>query len=85
MGSYDLADDINFFVQTEDGVQGRLVTGVQTCALPIYVDHERRADEKMPVAVVVFVEVELDLVPRSGRSEKRRAGKECRSRWSPNH
>src|SRR5712675_3758533 len=23
--------------------------------------------------------------PRGGRSEERRVGKECRSRWSPNH
>ena len=25
-----------FFFQAEDGIRGRLVTGVQTCALPIY-------------------------------------------------
>mgnify|MGYP002527889636 CR=1 FL=1 len=25
-----------FFVQAEDGIRDRLVTGVQTCALPIY-------------------------------------------------
>ena len=27
----------------------------------------------------------LALVPRQGRSEERRVGKECRSRWSPYH
>src|SRR5205823_8992041 len=26
----------SFFVQAEDGIRGKLVTGVQTCALPIY-------------------------------------------------
>ena len=26
-----------FFFQAEDGIRGRLVTGVQTCALPILV------------------------------------------------
>ena len=25
-----------FFFQAEDGIRGRLVTGVQTCALPIF-------------------------------------------------
>ena len=25
-----------FFFQAEDGIRGRLVTGVQTCALPIW-------------------------------------------------
>ena len=29
-------DEIEFFFQAEDGIRGRLVTGVQTCALPIY-------------------------------------------------
>ena len=28
---------INFFFQAEDGIRDRLVTGVQTCALPISV------------------------------------------------
>src|SRR2546425_2789801 len=32
---------IFFFFQAEDGIRDKLVTGVQTCALPIY-DHERR-------------------------------------------
>ena len=27
-----------FFFQAEDGIRDRLVTGVQTCALPIYID-----------------------------------------------
>ena len=27
---------IVFFFQAEDGIRDRLVTGVQTCALPIY-------------------------------------------------
>ena len=28
-----------FFFQAEDGIRDRLVTGVQTCALPILNDH----------------------------------------------
>ena len=27
----------------------------------------------------------LELIERAGRSEERRVGKECRSRWSPEH
>src|SRR5438105_8806357 len=30
------ADRAHFFFQAEDGIRGPLVTGVQTCALPIY-------------------------------------------------
>ena len=29
-----------FFFQAEDGIRGRLVTGVQTCALPIFKDEK---------------------------------------------
>src|SRR5205823_10900107 len=29
---------ISFFFQAEDGIRDKLVTGVQTCALPIYED-----------------------------------------------
>src|SRR5699024_12021438 len=30
-----------FFFQAEDGIRDRNVTGVQTCALPIYLPHPR--------------------------------------------
>ena len=30
-----ICDDLIFFFQAEDGIRDRLVTGVQTCALPI--------------------------------------------------
>ena len=29
--------DVIFFFQAEDGIRDKLVTGVQTCALPIFV------------------------------------------------
>ncbi len=57
---------VPFFLQAEDGIRERLVTGVQTSALPIKL--RGGYDEK---AVK--------------RSEERRVGKECRSRWSPYH
>src|SRR5256885_8613502 len=92
-----------FFFQAEDGIRDYKVTGVQTCALPIYTaaaDHLRRrqrhpvrdlelaepgslpGDDESPVKILIadvlrpFVE---------SRSEERRVGKECRSRWSPYH
>src|SRR5256885_3860077 len=95
-----------FFFQAEDGIRDYKVTGVQTCALPIF-SH----------LVICFVFPELvgyfsvifsqcfssrlvtarrystscgsasliDFKKFSFRSEERRVGKECRSRWSPYH
>src|SRR2546425_7372029 len=84
-----------FFFQAEDGIRDKLVTGVQTCALPI--------------SLIEFGQVELawgksfdhitlssphhsrlrpqteSLKKQEKRSEERRVGKECRSRWSPYH
>src|SRR5438552_18951789 len=71
-----------FFFQAEDGIRDDLVTGVQTCALPIY--RERRALlHRQPRADVRRHRAERRR--RGGRSEERRVGKECRSRWSPDH
>src|SRR5437879_13821067 len=79
-----------FFFQAEDGIRDTSVTGVQTCALPISggagSGHpDRRSGERADG---------LETDPRSGRggspvspgpakrSEERRVGKECRSRWA---
>src|SRR2546425_5194610 len=41
-----------FFFQAEDGIRDKLVTGVQTCALPIYSVEEFAADlEDLDVAI----------------------------------
>src|SRR5256885_10989713 len=105
-----------FFFQAEDGIRDYKVTGVQTCALPIWrrmhfvsnVDgHELQSvlDGLQPrstlfiVASKVFNTQETLTNARSAlqwfhaqggedvarRSEERRVGKECRSRWSPYH
>src|SRR5258708_24717071 len=91
-----------FFFQAEDGIRDDLVTGVQTCALPIYNAQSlgkgkgygppksptgiieqyreiRKADPDRPVLLNLGQGVAWD------RSEERRVGKECRSRWSPYH
>src|SRR3712207_8618674 len=94
-----------FFFQAEDGIRDIGVTGVQTCALPIFGDKEqRRAKEEtmseerprhtQEPAEGSDQDVETPGVERAGgpkggvdeeRSEERRVGKECRSRWSPYH
>src|SRR5690606_40026720 len=92
-----------FFFQAEDGIRDFHVTGVQTCALPIYKDpalclrevrrcrtssrhrHEigRRSDGHWPH--IPGEPAESAALHGNGRSEERRVGKECRSRWEAYH
>src|SRR5207244_8267821 len=71
----------NFFFQAEDGIRDDLVTGVQTCALPI--SGRGAAIEACPVHLQI--EGLSAGAGTVGRSEERRVGKECRSRWWPYH
>src|SRR5699024_12722264 len=77
---------IVFFLQAEDGIRDRNVTGVQTCALPISCyaagtapsrldDDDRPGDDG---------EAEDDVAqqrPVESRSEERRVGKDRRQMW----
>src|SRR5260370_12885234 len=75
-----------FFFQAEDGIRDSSVTGVQTCALPI--SRGVGDDHVVPGKLVVVDAIddrEVGMVGRRRRSEERRVGKECRSRWSPYH
>src|SRR3712207_6986954 len=100
-----------FFFQAEDGIRDIGVTGVQTCALPIY--KLLSGNENGVIAYFKINEPEGNLIFDSSknkivgeiigeakftnetyrkkyiydaiRSEERRVGKECRSRWSPYH
>src|SRR3712207_8396411 len=81
-----------FFFQAEDGIRDIGVTGVQTCALPIWegpwpgvvVVHEafglnddtREQADRLAAAGSLAVAPDL-------RTEERRVGKEWRSRWLP--
>src|SRR3546814_2349683 len=89
-----------FFSSRRRHTRCALVTGVQTCALPIWT---RNGGSRPPFAVPRMF---ATIIPgrrrrgecsrcsaprgfRDGRSEERRVGKECvstcRSRWSPYH
>src|SRR2546426_1960560 len=97
-----------FFFQAEDGIRDYKVTGVQTCALPIFqrmLDVAIQQDILVPQAaygywkcaaegndVIVYDTDGMTVLTRftfprqnKNRSEERRVGKECRSRWSPYH
>src|SRR3712207_7065084 len=91
-----------FFFQAEDGIRDIGVTGVQTCALPIYAEVWVKSERANPggsikdrIGLAMIEDAERSgalkpggviVEPTSGnRSEERRVGKECRSRWSPYH
>src|SRR5256885_3608071 len=72
-----------FFFQAEDGIRDYKVTGVQTCALPIFCAPRAPSASRFPSART-FATI-WSAARRVIRSEERRVGKECRSRWSPYH
>src|SRR5260221_10875903 len=89
-----------FFFQAEDGIRDHCVTGVQTCALPISrsgwewprnarilpdLNEAARMPRERALHRLGQDLLEGLAVHAQGRSEERRVGKECRSRWSPYH
>src|SRR5438309_7727476 len=69
-----------FFFQAEDGIRAGTVTGVQTCALPISGLGPPRKNQELSATILTIRERR-----KTSRSEERRVGKECRSRWSLYH
>src|SRR5438132_12938866 len=70
-----------FFFQAEDGIRDHCVTGVQTCALPISLPGVRaRPRQRGSPQLRAILQ---GWSTRPARSEERRVGKECRSRWWP--
>src|SRR5439155_15531672 len=85
-----------FFFQAEDGIRDGHVTGVQTCALPIWRTSSRTCRDRARFCKSAARNAGRKCRgPGPGRSpyatscnggtrsEERRVGKECRSRWSP--
>src|SRR5205823_7792910 len=80
---------IFFFFQAEDGIRDKLVTGVQTCALPIctwsrfaagHCAHSGQHCARQRSKRRRYSRCTQALMRRS---EERRVGKECRARWAP--
>src|SRR5256885_4840063 len=103
---YQIGSTFFFFFQAEDGIRDYKVTGVQTCALPIWrpsgSDFGAHARHCVGVRPLLcrhhgceleiplyhthrFLNRDYIMFDCGGRSEERRVGKECRSRWSPYH
>src|SRR5437763_11079779 len=78
-----------FFFQAEDGIRDTSVTGVQTCALPISNDVSDLVvadDIDLKITHIIRGADHISNTPKQvllyqARSEERRVGKECRSRW----
>src|SRR5438876_4977199 len=74
-----------FFFQAEDGIRDGRVTGVQTCALPIcHGEYSRENFSAFTMATDSGCPPARKTANIS-RSEERRVGKECRSRWTRDH
>src|SRR5699024_11904087 len=74
-----------FFFQAEDGIRDRNVTGVQTCALPIWTralsSRPSPAGSRLGSGTDLGANVSQEYEQvRRPRSEERRVGKEWRSR-----
>src|SRR5205823_11424271 len=84
-----LGEKVNVFFQAEDGIRDKLVTGVQTCALPILItmaicrrwvlNRNCGSTHLRQMAIVINV-ADGNLGPKIGRASCR---ERCGSRWSP--
>mgnify|MGYP000338842725 CR=1 FL=1 len=64
------------------------MTGVQTCTLPIYAIpfiKGGKIDEDLIASKIANSPPLKEILFKDERSEERRVGKECRSRWSRYH
>src|SRR5215471_4234782 len=77
----DAAQAFFFFFKQKTAYEISTWTGVQTCALPIC--HGRAVSGT--AERVRRGDADTGAPGRRRRSEERRVGKECRSRWSPYH
>src|SRR5205823_8100350 len=85
-----LCQDVIFFFQAEDGIRDKLVTGVQTCALPILgAQHAaplqfawagRPAEAHLPTAARATTGAPARRAAPPSRLRRNRAGTACPSR-----
>src|SRR5204863_7059429 len=89
------ANGCSFFFHAEDGIRDLYVTGVQTCALPIYSTRRARTANRRVARAPLRIHVlcrdaasagntallRIRGVAEWSRSEERRVGKECRAGW----
>src|SRR5699024_11940642 len=68
-----------FFVQAEDGIRDRNVTGVQTCALPISPDGAAVRGRRAPSSTMI------GRASTSGRTKRTSKSADDRSRRASNH
>src|SRR5690554_7991788 len=57
---FDYFNSFFFFFQAEDGIRDADVTGVQTCALPIYIKNKKWADDFSPIDTMGHTWVDLE-------------------------
>ena len=77
--AWQLKNGEYFFFQAEDGIRGKLVTGVQTCALPIYLVLKGFESGRMKTGTPPRVDgrsLDYSKMEEQPRSEERRVGKE---------
>src|SRR5437588_11869142 len=81
-----------FFFQAEDGIRDHCVTGVDVCSSDLMtlpgISRASMSKAKRTPTITCCIKSSDRLPAKSAsalRSEERRVGKECRSRWSPYH
>src|SRR5947209_13157887 len=79
-GSIPHLEDVNRFLHPLTGFQAKAVSGY----VPAFVFFDCLRNREFPTTITIRRLDKLDYLPEP-RSEERRVGKECRSRWSAYH
>src|SRR2546427_1355089 len=76
-----------FFFKPEGDIEDFAVIGVEACALPISLlsRNPEGPPQRHGAASICAGSAQITRALKNTRSEERRVGKECRSRWSPYH
>src|SRR3712207_9186920 len=81
--------DASVLILTGSAVSGafRMSMGIDLLKLPsaVKVGNGNYEPSRMSVSFALLKRLRSHIVQSTARSEERRVGKECRSRWSPDH